>query len=96
MKEWDMMIVADQLKEKQNSMQKSHTKTVDALQGIRDELISLRGIWQGYACDEFMAAFFQKWEEACDESERVGNLITAFVRAEKVFEDSEAKIGELL
>ena len=35
MTDWDCMIVAERLKEKQTAMQESHTRIVDALNGAR-------------------------------------------------------------
>lgn len=58
MTDWDCMIVAERLKEKQTAMQESHTRIVDALNGARDELTALRGKWKGSASDEFFASFF--------------------------------------
>ena len=55
MTDWDCMIVAERLKEKQTAMQESHTRIVDALNGARDELTALRGKWKGSASDEFFA-----------------------------------------
>ena len=93
--DWDCMIVAERLKEKQTAMQESHTRIVDALNGARDELTALRGKWKGSASDEFFASFFREWEQACEELEKTAGLIAAFTVAEQVFESCEAQIGEI-
>lgn len=95
MTDWDCMIVAERLKEKQAAMQESHTRIVDALNGARDELTALRGKWKGSASDEFFASFFREWEQACEELEKTAGLIVAFTMAEQVFESCEAQIGEM-
>ena len=96
MAEWDLVIMADKLKEKQLNMQRAHTMVTDALYGIRDELVVIRGIWRGSASDEFHAAAFGKWEEACDISQKTGKLIASFAVAEKAMECCEAQIqGEM-
>lgn len=95
MTEWDCMIVAQRLKEKQAAMQEAHTRIADALNGARDELTALKGKWKGSASDEFSASFFQEWERACEDLEKTGKLIAAFAMAEQMFESCEAQIGEM-
>ena len=95
MTEWDCMIVAERLKEKQTAMQEAYTGIADVLNGIRDELTALRGKWRGSASDEFSSSFFREWEQAYAELEKTGELIAAFTTAEQVFESCEAQIGEM-
>lgn len=95
MTEWDCMIVAERLKERQMAMQGAHTDIMDALNGVKDELTALRGKWKGSASDEFFTSFFREWEQAYAEVEKAGKLIAAFTMAEQVFESCEAQIGEM-
>ena len=92
MEEWDLVIMADKLKEKQLIMQRAHTTLTDVLDGIRDELVVIRGSWRGSASDKFHTAAFGKWEEACDVAQKTGKLIASFAVAEKAMECCEAQI----
>lgn len=95
MTEWDLAIQADKLKSSQAAMQESCTKIADALYRVKDEMILLKDVWKGKVNDEFTAAFFRDWEEACSSCEQMGKLIAAFAMVEKAFVRCEAKIGEM-
>lgn len=95
MADWDLMIVADSLKQKQTAMQEAYTEIADALNGVKDEMIMLKGKWKGSASDEFIASFFPEWERAFEELEKTGELIAAFAIAEQIYASCEAQIGEM-
>lgn len=96
MTDWDLVIVANKLKEKQTAMQKSHTEIVDALNGLGDELALLAGVWKGQAEEEFLTSFVGEWEEAYRLSEKIGKLIAAYTMVESAFENCESSVTEII
>ncbi|MBD5456248.1 MAG: hypothetical protein HDR23_07220 [Lachnospiraceae bacterium] len=95
MSEWDLVFCAKTIKEKQEEMQLSFTKIIDALNSLKDENVHLSGIWKGNAETNFMSAFFKMWENAKDTADEMGNLIAAFTEIEKHFENAENEILKL-
>lgn len=96
MTEWDLVIRAGILKEKQTAMQEYYTQVIDALNGIKNEVILLGGIWKGYAGESFLLNFNQEWEKACTYIEETGALIAAYAQIEDAFERCENEIDGIL
>lgn len=96
MAEWNVVMMANRLKEKQTQMQESHTKITDALNGVRDEIILLDLAWKGKAKEEFDVSFMEEWEMAVELAGKTGSLITAYTMIEEAFEVGENEIAQML
>lgn len=95
MTEWDFLLCAQRLKEKQEKMMACYTKITDALSGLKKEAVFLSGIWKGNAKESFMSSFWKIWEEADRTIDETGKLIAVYAEIEKGFEDCENTIMEM-
>lgn len=96
MAKWDLLFLSKTLKGKQEEMQISLTKIIDAVNGLNQEKDALAGIWRGSAKEQFMSAFTKASGKAAEAVNDMGKLISLYSQIEEEFEDCEKEIGKLL
>lgn len=96
MTEWNLLIFSKTLKEKQEGMQSSLTKIIDAMSGLDQEKSALAEVWKGSAKENFMSAFTKAFEKAAEDVDEMGKLISVYSQIENSFENCEKEIMKLL
>ena len=96
MTEWDLLIFSKTLKEKQEGMQSSLTKIIDAMSGLDQEKTALAEVWKGRAKENFMSSFTKTFEKAAENVDEIRKLILAYSQIESSFENCEKEIMKLL
>lgn len=94
--EWDLRLLASELKEKQTQMQGRMTEIFDAVDELKEKTELLAAVWKGSAKETFHAAFIKDIAEVFRRAEELGKLVDMFAGIESSFEICELRISAII
>lgn len=94
--EWDLRLLAPELKEKQTQLQGRMTEIFDAVNELREQTEVLSALWKGNAKEIFCAGFIKELTELFSCAEEMGRMVNLLTDMENSFEICELQVSAIM